>query len=235
MMLTADEIPALPLWVNGHAFLTMVQDFYQVQDAGSGKTLRRVPLCGEDEVLEVVEASTRALADWQTSTAEARHQPLAAMAATLDQPRYREHFVKLLQQETGKEASAAEAEISAAQAALQNPAAVAAKGVLALVCDDAQPLAAYARLIAETVSAGAVAVLKPSPRAPSCGFALAELWIRAGGAPGIINVVQGDEAALKALAAHPAVAAFRCAGRAAWLDKLRPLVADKASATLILE
>lgn len=230
MMLTADEIPALPLWINGHAFLTMVQDFYQVQDASSGKTLRRVPLCGADEVQEVVEASQAALGPWSATDPEARRAPLAAMAETLAQPRYREHFIKLIMQESAQDQAAAEAEIEAAIQALSSPAAD-AQGLVALVADDARPLAAYAQLIAETVSAGAVVILKPSPRAPSCGFALAELWTRGGGAPGVINVVQGDEAALKALAAHPAIGGFRCSGRAPWLQKLAALLGDKPAVT----
>lgn len=234
MMLTADEIPALPLWVNGHAFLTMVQDFYQVQDALSGKTLRRVPLCGEDEVLEVVESSRASLDSWSATTVEVRRAPLQTMADTLAQPRYREHFVQLIMQESGQDQNAADAEITAAINALGSPAS-AASGVVALVADDSRPLSAYALLIAETVSAGAVAVLKPSPRAPSCGFALAELWTRAGGAPGVINVVQGDESALKALAAHPEVSGFRCAGRTPWLQKLTRLLGEKPCETRTTE
>ena len=44
MEFAPDGPMALPLWVNGHAYLTVTHDFYTLSDPLSGTPLRRVPL-----------------------------------------------------------------------------------------------------------------------------------------------------------------------------------------------
>ncbi len=62
------------------------------------------------------------------------------------------------------------------------------------------------------VACGNTFVLKPSERDPSPSLRLAELLIEAGAPPGVLNVVQGDKAAVQALLEHPGVAAVSFVG-----------------------
>jgi malonate-semialdehyde dehydrogenase (acetylating)/methylmalonate-semialdehyde dehydrogenase len=62
------------------------------------------------------------------------------------------------------------------------------------------------------IACGNTFVLKPSERDPSPSIRLAELLIEAGAPAGVLNVLQGDKAAVEGLLAHPDVAAISFVG-----------------------
>jgi malonate-semialdehyde dehydrogenase (acetylating)/methylmalonate-semialdehyde dehydrogenase len=62
------------------------------------------------------------------------------------------------------------------------------------------------------IAAGNAFILKPSERAPSVPFRLAVLMLEAGLPPGILNVVNGDKAAVDAILDHPDVKAVSFVG-----------------------
>ncbi|MCH7633549.1 MAG: aldehyde dehydrogenase [Proteobacteria bacterium] len=67
--------------------------------------------------------------------------------------------------------------------------------------------------IAPALAAGNTVVLKPAEQSPMSGLRLAELFIRAGGPPGVFNVVNGmGESAGRALALHNDVAKISFTG-----------------------
>ena len=55
---------AIPLWINGHAFLTVSESFFEVVNPLTGQALRRVPLCGADEAMAAVTAARDAAPGW---------------------------------------------------------------------------------------------------------------------------------------------------------------------------
>ena len=61
-MLQTDISPAIPLWINGRAYLTMTPGFADVTDMATGKVVRRIPLCGASEVAQDVDQATDDLA-----------------------------------------------------------------------------------------------------------------------------------------------------------------------------
>jgi succinate-semialdehyde dehydrogenase / glutarate-semialdehyde dehydrogenase len=162
----------------------------------SGEALRRVPLCGAAEAVEAVTAARNAQSAWLALAPAARQSCLAALAAALDG--YAGHFAKLLRAETGCDEAQGLAEVAAAVAALQSGA-PGEGGVLAVVVDDSRPLAGFAAVAAPALRAGATLVVKPSPRAPSALFALCELASRSGMPAGVLNLMQGDSAAIDGL------------------------------------
>jgi succinate-semialdehyde dehydrogenase / glutarate-semialdehyde dehydrogenase len=209
MMPATDGAPVLPLWINGRAFLTMPGSLLDVADATSGEVLRRVPLCGADEVAAAIAAAQVAQAGWQSLPGERRDALLAAWADGL--AHYAEHFAAILQAETGVSAEAAAAEVAASVAELRAPSGTAiADGVVGVMADVPLPLAKIARAAAAALAAGATLVVKPSPRAPGAPFALVELSARVGLPDGVVNLVHGDDAAVSALLAQPALAALVC-------------------------
>lgn len=189
---------AIPLWINGHAFLTVSESFFEVVNPLTGQALRRVPLCGADEAMAAVTAARDAAPGWAEQVPAARQAALEALAAALD--RYTGHFAKLLREESGLDELQAIAEVAAAVAALRSGGA-GTGGVVAVVVDASRPLAGFAGAVAPALRAGATLVVKPSPKAPAAIFALCELASRSGLPPGVLNLLQGDTAAIEGLCA----------------------------------
>ncbi len=212
-MLETDDPLAIPLWINGHAYLTMAPSFLDVRNPASGQVLRRTPLCGTGEALKAAEAAQAALAQWRAETAVTRAALLAALADALEG--YAGHFTKLIVEETGKDADAAATEVSAAVALLRRVPESSISGVVAIVSDDTDPLLGALSRAVSALRAGATVVIKPSPKAPSALFALAELTARNGFPDGVFNILQGDEAAVEGLCTSSAVSILLFAGNAA--------------------
>ncbi len=189
---------AIPMWVNGHAYLTVIDQFFVVTNPLTGEALRRVPLCGAEEATTAVTAARGAQPAWADMGLTARRVCLAKLAETLAADRYAEHFAKLLMQECGFDEAAARAEVAAAVEAL-NGLSVGQTGVVGLVLDATRPLSSFAAAMAPAVMAGATLVVKPSPKAPSAVYALSELTGRVEWPAGVVNLLQGDTAAIRGL------------------------------------
>lgn len=198
MEFAPDGPMAIPMWVNGHAFLTVTSDFFTVTNPATGEALRRVPLCGAGEAAEAVQAAQAAQSAWAMMGMPARRVCLGRLADALD--RYAGHFAKLLKAECGFDEARAAAEVGEAVEALRG-ASVGETGVLGVVLDASRPLASFAETIAPALMAGATLVVKPSPKAPSAVFALCELTSREEWPAGVVNLLQGDIAAIEGLCA----------------------------------
>lgn len=203
-----EEILALPLWINGHAYLTMAPAFFDVRDARSGEIRRRTPLCGALETQAAIDAAVNAAPAWSAAPKAAQ---LTALAEAL--ARYRDHFADLLAEESGLDAAHAASEVDEATRALRaTTGGPAPGGVVAIIGDFSAPFLAPLRHAIPVLLAGATVVVKPSPKAPSALFALAELTARCGFPGGVFNILHGDLAAVEALCANPLVTQIRVAG-----------------------
>src|SRR6185295_6178580 len=67
-------------------------------------------------------------------------------------------------------------------------------------------------MLAPAVACGNAFILKPSEKDPSCPVRLAELFVEAGGPPGVLNVVHGDKEAVDTLLTDPRVQAVSFVG-----------------------
>lgn len=198
MEFAAEGPMAIPMWINGHAFLTVTDAFFDVLNPATGEAIHRVPLAGAGEAAEIVAAARSAQPAWAEMGMSARRVCLNKLAAALEN--YAGHFAKLLMAETGFAESTAQDEVSAAIAALRRTE-VDETGVVALVVDASRPLAGFAEAAASALLAGATVVVKPSPQAPSAAYALCELSSRAEWPAGVLNLLQGDSAAISGLCA----------------------------------
>lgn len=72
-------------------------------------------------------------------------------------------------------------------------------GVVACITPFNFPAMVPLWMIAPALACGNAVVLKPSERDPSCPLRLAELFVEAGGPPGVFNVLNGDAEAVNAL------------------------------------
>jgi acyl-CoA reductase-like NAD-dependent aldehyde dehydrogenase len=189
---------AIPLWVNGHAFLTVTDAFFDVINPATGEAIYRVPLCAESEATDAVGAAQAAQPAWAMMGLPARRLCLEKLGDALD--RYTGHFAKMLMKECGFDEARATAEVVEAVAALRSSA-VGETGVFGLVLDASRPLAGLAEAIAPDLMAGATVVVKPSLKAPAAVYALCELSGRAEWPAGVLNLMQGDTAAIAGLCA----------------------------------
>jgi acyl-CoA reductase-like NAD-dependent aldehyde dehydrogenase len=189
---------AIPLWINGRAYLTVGERFFDVVNPATGEARYRVPMCGADEAAQAVAAARTAQGEWAAMGLAARQVCLGSLADSLE--RYAGHFAKLLMQDIGCAEDAATAEVATAIAGLREMA-VGETGVAALVVDDGRPLAGLVAVAVPAMLAGAAVVVKPSPKAPSVAFALCELATRNEWPAGLLNLVHGDGPAIEGLCA----------------------------------
>lgn len=219
----SDEAMALPLWIDGHAYLMMAERFFDVVDPASGAVLRRVPLTGAEAAAKAAASAQAALPHWALGADSERLPRLVALGEAL--AGLAGHFARLIAEETGKPLAEAEAEVAEAVRLLAEPWAMSLLGgaVVAVVVDDSAPLANAVALAAPALAAGGAVILKPSPRAPGAAFALAELATRAGVPDGVLNLIHGDEAAIEGLCAAEPVARIAYAGRPALGDAVRAI------------
>lgn len=140
---------------------------------------------------------------------------------------YASHFAHLIAEETGKPGEAAAGEVGDAVALLRTTSADdgAAGGIVAVVSDDAAPLLGLLQAAFPALLAGATVILKPSPKAPSAAFALAELTARSGFPAGVVNVLHGDLAAIEGLCAATAVSVLLFTGEPALGAAVRAIAA----------
>jgi acyl-CoA reductase-like NAD-dependent aldehyde dehydrogenase len=184
-----DGIPAIPLWINGHAYFNVFDEFIDIREA-DGAVNFRVPKCGADEAALAIASAREAQPAWGGDLA-GRERLLAALTDLLDQ--FGGDFAKLVARETGKTVDASRAEVARAVALLRAASCASGGGsVQAVISDAADPLASLAEGLARAWTAGDTAVVVSDPRAPSAVFALAELSARAEFPAGVFCLLHGD-------------------------------------------
>jgi acyl-CoA reductase-like NAD-dependent aldehyde dehydrogenase len=203
-----DAVPVLPSWINGRAFLSLTADFAEVRNP-EGKVLRRTPLCGADEIAAAVASAQAALPAWSALPASERQNLLVAWAAALE--KYAAHFARLISEETGAGESEALADVAATAVSLQSATSPKSESgrIAACVWSAQCALAAVASLMAPVLRAGGVVIVNPCVQSPGAAFALCELSARVGIPAGVVNLVQGEDAVLTALAGYDAVQTVR--------------------------
>ena len=217
--LSPNDAPALPLWIDGHAYLMMAEQFLTVINA-KGEAVRRVPLYGEAAVVAAADSTEQAVRVWQVMSPEAQAECFKSLHDLL--ARFRGHLCGLLADEAGFSHELAEQELARALAAIAGRInSVHASASIAAVASDAlAPLAAPLTCAVDALAAGWGVLLKPSTKAPSALFAMAEIFSRAGFPAGLINCVHGDEQVIRALCANKKVKALAFAGGADLSQKM---------------
>jgi succinate-semialdehyde dehydrogenase/glutarate-semialdehyde dehydrogenase len=202
---------------------------FAVHNPADGARIAEVANCGAAEAQRAIAAAEQALPAWRAKTAKERSVLLRrwfdlAMAAADD-------LARILTVEQGKPLAEARGEIAYGMSfvewfaeeakrvygetiptpwsdrrllALREPI-----GVCAAITPWNFPNAMITRKIAPALAAGCTVVVKPAEQTPLSALALAELAVRAGFPPGVINVVTADAdhsiAVGKALCESPVV------------------------------
>lgn len=203
-------LPVLPLWVDGHAYLSVCRLYGVLRRAASGEPVRRFPVCGPTEVARACASARNALAETDGGIS-APDAVLSAWADLVD--RYHGHLTGLLQEESGWPADAAVAEVSAVAAYLREAPGGGQRCLALIGPDAAAPLSAVFRVAAPILRAGGCMIVLSSPQAPSALVALAELSARAGVRPGAFSLLHGDATTWAALSEQSDVTILAGAAR----------------------
>lgn len=191
-----DGIPAIPLWIDGHAYLTVFETFLDIREA-DGEVNYRVPKCGADEVARALQSARAAQPAWSADVS-GRARWVTELAGLLEQ--FGGDFAKIVARETGKDVEASRAEVARAVAALRGVVCAAGGGAArAVYANPVDPLGFAVDQLARAFAAGDTAVALSDARAPSALFALAELTARAGFPAGAFCLLHGDAGTTVAL------------------------------------
>lgn len=223
--LSPNDAPALPLWIDGRAFLMMAEQFHSVINA-QGQAVRRVPLYGADAVVIASQSTEKAVVAWAALPPTEREACFQSLHELLT--RYRAHFERLLVDEAGLSQELAAAEVDQALTAMTNrlTGPQTRTGIAAVAADSLAPLATPLACAIDALAAGWGVILKPSTKAPSALFASAELFSRAGFPAGLVNCVHGDEAVMRALCGQAEISALAFAGGPELSQRIAALAAE---------
>ena len=200
------ELPVIPLWIDGHAYLTITPKFATVRRVADGAPLRRVPVCGAAEADLALRSARAAQTAWSAQPIEQRRRCLIEVGDAVSG--YAGHFAALIGEETGKKQTEAEAEVSEAIRCLNEHGVMendetrrGERGVRVVFGDVLRPLTGILRLAVPAWLAGATVVARSPAEAPSALFALAELTARRGWPGGVFSLLHGDASTDEALRA----------------------------------
>jgi malonate-semialdehyde dehydrogenase (acetylating)/methylmalonate-semialdehyde dehydrogenase len=197
----------------------------------SGKTISRVPLCGEREVETAVSAANKAFGEWAGRTLKERAQVAYRYRNLLQQ--HTEELAQLIHEENGKTLAEARAEIVRAievtEFAASLPQIVTGEvqevsrgvecrsdrvplGVVACITPFNFPCMVPHWTIPIALTLGNAVILKPSDKVPLTAARTAELLAEAGIPAGIFSVLNGQQRVVEALCDHPQIKAITFVG-----------------------
>ena len=199
---------------------------FAIHDPATAECVGHAPRCTADDTARAISAAHAAFPDWRNTPAKTRAQILRRWFDLV--LAHRDDLATIMVSEQGKPLLEARGEIEYAASfiewfgeearrvygdvvpspwadrrvfTLKQPV-----GVAALITPWNFPAAMLTRKAAAALAAGCTVVAKPASQTPFTALALAELALRAGLPPGVLNLVTGDAATLGAvLTSHPLV------------------------------
>ena len=187
-----------------------------VTNPATGAEIGCVPDFGQKETRAAIEAANAAFSEWSVKLAKERAVILRRWYEL--QRDHKEDLALIMTSEQGKPLAEARAEVDYAASFTEFYAEEAKRiygeiiptsqksgrmlvlkqpvGVVGAITPWNFPLAMITRKISPALAAGCTVVVKPAPETPLCALALAELAVRAGVPPGVLNVVTGDPEAI---------------------------------------
>ncbi|MFA9386779.1 MAG: NAD-dependent succinate-semialdehyde dehydrogenase [Methyloceanibacter sp.] len=187
-----------------------------VTNPATGAEIGCVPDFGQKETRAAIEAANAAFSEWSGKLAKERAVILRRWYEL--QRDHKEDLALIVTSEQGKPLAEARAEVDYAASFTEFYAEEAKRiygeiiptskksgrmlvlkqpvGVIGAITPWNFPLAMITRKISPALAAGCTLVVKPAPETPLCALALAELAVRAGVPPGVLNVVTGDPEAI---------------------------------------
>ena len=206
--------------------------FGDVYNPATGEVTARVPLASAAEVDAAVQDAKGAAAKWAQTAPLTRARVMFRYKELLE--KNRDTLARLIGSEHGKVLADATGEVTRGIEVVEFACGVPSLlkgeftenvgtnvdsysvrqplGVVAGITPFNFPAMVPMWMFPVAIACGNTFILKPSERDPSAGLMLAELLLEAGAPPGVLNVVNGDKAAVDAILAHPDIAAVSFVG-----------------------
>ena len=206
--------------------------FGDVYNPATGDVTTRVPLAGATEVDAAVQNGREAFAKWAQTPPLTRARVMFRYKELLE--KNRDALARIIGSEHGKVLADATGEVTRGIEVVEFACGVPSLlkgeftenvgtnvdsysvrqplGVVAGITPFNFPAMVPMWMFPVAIACGNAFLLKPSERDPSAGLLLAELLLEAGVPAGVLNVVNGDKAAVDAILAHPDIAAVSFVG-----------------------
>jgi malonate-semialdehyde dehydrogenase (acetylating) / methylmalonate-semialdehyde dehydrogenase len=203
-----------------------------IADPSTGKITKQVTLATSADVDQAVAAAARAFPPWAATPPPRRAVVMFRFKALIEQ--HADELARLITSEQGKVLSDAKGSLQRGlevvefacgmphllkgefsenvgtgvdSYSLRQPI-----GVCAGITPFNFPAMVPMWMFPVAISCGNTFILKPSEKVPSCSMRLAELFMQAGGPPGVFNVLNGAKQAVDAILDHPGIGAVSFVG-----------------------
>lgn len=199
-------------FINGEWVSAVNKSVLSVVNPVDQREIATVPMCGQAETRQAIEAAARAFVTWKQLTAKQRADYLWTWARLIDE--HKEDLARLMTLEQGKPLVEARGEIDYANSFIKWFAEEARRvygdviasnvpgqhlivlkqpiGVIAAITPWNFPAAMITRKIAPALAVGCTVVVKPAEETPLTALALAYLAEQAGLPASVLNVVTGN-------------------------------------------
>ena len=187
-----------------------------VRNPANGEIIAEVARCGGAETRRAIEAASRAFRDWRSRTAKDRSRALRRWFDLM--MAHQEDLALIMTAEQGKPLAESRGEVAYGAAFIEWFAEEACRvygdtipgpagdkrvvtikqpvGVVACITPWNFPIAMLTRKVGPALAVGCTVVCKPATATPLSALAIAELAVRAGIPPGVVNVLAGDTRAI---------------------------------------
>lgn len=198
--------------INGHWKVT--SHLFDVTDPATGQLIARVSNLGSDDAQDAIAAATKAWSAWRDKSAKERSNIMLRWFRLLVE--HAEDIARIMTAEQGKPLSESRGEVAYGASFVEWFAEEARRiygetipgpdmgrrlmvlkqpiGVCAAITPWNFPLAMITRKVAPALAAGCTVIIKPAEQTPLTALAAAELAMRAGMPPGVLNVLTADSA-----------------------------------------
>jgi malonate-semialdehyde dehydrogenase (acetylating)/methylmalonate-semialdehyde dehydrogenase len=222
----------IPHWIDGEEREGTSGNDGPIYDPASGSELRRVAYADAHDVDVAVASARNAFSDWRNSPLARRTQIMFAFRSRVEAAK--DELADLISSEHGKTKPDARGEVQRGLETIEFACGIAHHlkgensqqvstgvdissvreplGVVGCVTPFNFPVMVPLWMVPIAIACGNTVVLKPSEKDPSSSNRLAQLFIEAGGPPGVLNVVHGSREAVERIIEHPDVAALSFVG-----------------------
>ncbi|HEX3407728.1 MAG TPA: CoA-acylating methylmalonate-semialdehyde dehydrogenase [Caulobacteraceae bacterium] len=222
----------IPHFIDGAAVQQQGGVFGDVYNPSTGEVQAKVGLAGEALVGKAVDAALRAQPAWAALNPQRRARVMFEFKRLVEA--HMDELAQLLSSEHGKVVADSRGDVQrgleVVEFACGAPHALKGEytegagpgidvysmrqplGVVAGITPFNFPAMIPMWMFAVAIACGNCFILKPSEKDPSVPVRLAELFIEAGGPPGVLNVVHGAKPAVDAILEHPGISAVSFVG-----------------------
>lgn len=219
-------------FINGEAYLGNCGDFADVFNPTKGEVIANVALASVDVVEKAVKSAEEVFPIWSALNPQKRARIMAKFQVLLEA--HKDELAKLISQEHGKTIADSHGDVQRGIEVIEFACGIphltkgeftSEAGTGIDVYSMRQPLGVVAGItpfnfpamipmwmFGIAIACGNTFIIKPSEKDPAVPLRLAELFLEAGGPPGVLNVVNGNKVAVDALIENPKVRAISFVG-----------------------